>query len=528
MAETSRLKQATANIMAILTLRSSLVARNIAANVVGRAWMMFMSVAFVPVYLHLLGIESYGVIGFFATLSATFALLDLGLSATLNREVARRSAHPREMAEMSVVLRTLEIVYGGIGLAMAVVIVVMAPFIAHDWLHAQHLAPDTLVRVVQLMGVTIAFQWPTGLYGGGLIGLQRHVQNNALNIAVASLRGIGVLPILLLMPTLEAYFAWQLVVSIVGVFAMRLLLWRGLPVERLPPRFDASVLRALWQFAAGMTGISLVAIVLAQADKVVLSAIVPLSEYGHYVLAGALAAACGFLASPISTALYPRVTQLVALGNRDAVARLYHDGCSLMSLAVIPVVTTIAMFPYEVLLFWTRNPALADSAAPIARLLTIGVGVNALMIIPYELQIANGSTRLSLIANSVAAACVVPLVYFLGTRYGPVGAACVWPAVNLGYLAILLPLIHRNFLPGETRRWYLEDVGLPLLASAVTVSAARWMIPLDLSPNLGFIAALLTGGVTLTVAVAATPRARTAFRTLVRDRARRDPATAQC
>ena len=48
-----------------------------------------MGLIFVPVYIKYLGIESYGLIGFFASMQAWFALLDMGMTPTLGREIAR-------------------------------------------------------------------------------------------------------------------------------------------------------------------------------------------------------------------------------------------------------------------------------------------------------------------------------------------------------------------------------------------------------------------------------------------------------
>ncbi len=51
-------------------------------------------------------------------------------------------------------------------------------------------------------------------------------------------------------------------------------------------------------------------------------------------------------------------------------------------------------------------------------------------------------------------------------------------------------------LPGETRRWYLEDVGYPLLAAAAIAGAGRWLIH-------GQMSGLVTGLVLLAVYLAA-------------------------
>ena len=62
---------------------------NLVANFAGQGWTAIMVLAFVPLYLKFLGIEAYGLIGFYAMLQAAFQILDLGLSQTINREMAR-------------------------------------------------------------------------------------------------------------------------------------------------------------------------------------------------------------------------------------------------------------------------------------------------------------------------------------------------------------------------------------------------------------------------------------------------------
>ncbi len=69
----------------------TVVKRNIIANFAGQGWAALMALAFVPLYIKFLGIEAYGLIGFFAMLQGAFQILDFGLSQTMNREMARYS-----------------------------------------------------------------------------------------------------------------------------------------------------------------------------------------------------------------------------------------------------------------------------------------------------------------------------------------------------------------------------------------------------------------------------------------------------
>jgi len=142
--------------------------RNIVANFIGNSWATVMSLAFIPLYIHFMGIEAYGLVGFFLVLQATFCLLDMGLSATLSREMARLSVQPEKAQEMRNLARTLEIIYWAIAVVIGVVVITFASTITHRWLHAGQLATGTIEQAIVLMGLALSLQWPFSLYSGGL------------------------------------------------------------------------------------------------------------------------------------------------------------------------------------------------------------------------------------------------------------------------------------------------------------------------------------------------------------------------
>jgi len=82
------------------------VRHNIAANFAGKAWRGIFGLAFVPIYIKLMGVEVYGLIGIFMSLTALLALLDMGLSATLNRELSRLSVAEDSAQESRNLVRT--------------------------------------------------------------------------------------------------------------------------------------------------------------------------------------------------------------------------------------------------------------------------------------------------------------------------------------------------------------------------------------------------------------------------------------
>lgn len=459
-------------------VRVSRLKWNIIANFVGNGWAALMAIALVPLYIQFMGIEAYGLVGVFVTLQALLGLADMGLSATLNREMARLSLGKDQGQTMRNLLRTLEMVFWPLGLVLGLGVIVLAPFIAQQWLGTSGFSISTTQRAVMLMGSAVALQWPFGYYSGALLGLQRQVLLNAILIVTATVRGVGAVLILwLVSPTVIAFFVWQMVASLLQTGLVAGFTWRSLPRIRAQPRFEPHLLQRIWRFAAGVSGITLMGVILTQLDKLVLSRLLSLEMFGYYTLAGVVATSLHRFVSPIFSALYPRLTELVAGGEEWAVQRLYHRSSQLTAVVILPVAIIMAFFSPEILLLWTRDPNVVQQTSLVLSLLVVGTALNGLMNVPYALQLAYGWTRLAFYTNLAAVLLFAPTVVLATSRYGATGAAAVWILVNIGFLLFFVTHMHRRLLQGEKWKWYFEDMGLPMMAALTTAGLGRWIMP---------------------------------------------------
>ena len=135
---------------------------NLLAGLANSVWTALIGLAVVPVYLKYLGIEAYGLIGFFATTQAVLSLLDMGMAPTINREVARCSALGN-LKEAGKLLHTLAVVYWCMAGIIALIVFALAPLIAEFWLQSKQLSAQTISHAVMLMGLVVACRWPIGL-----------------------------------------------------------------------------------------------------------------------------------------------------------------------------------------------------------------------------------------------------------------------------------------------------------------------------------------------------------------------------
>lgn len=471
-----------------------------------------MGLAFIPLYIRFMGVEAYGLIGIFATLQAMFVILDTGITATLCREMARLSALPGREQEMRNLVRSLEIIYWCAAIFIGMAVMAISPFIAHYWVKASQLSPQTIGQALLIMGFAMALQWPSSFYSGGLMGLQKQVLLNAINIGISTLRGVGAVLILwLISPTIQAFFSWQIIISVINTCLLSFFLWHRLPLAEKRATFQKQLLTGIWRFAAGMSGISILSTILTQLDKIILSKMLTLEMFGYYTLAGVFAMSLYRLIGPVFSAVYPRFTQLVSLANQDGLKKLYHESCQFMSVLILPVSVVVAMFSYEIMLLWTQNQLTAEKSHTLVSILICGTALNGLMNIPYGLQLAHRWTRLALSANLIAIIMLAPMIVFMTFQYGALGAASLWVILNGGYVFVSIHFMHKRLLPREKWSWYWHDVSLPLIASLLIPSLGRIFVGGHISQLMTIIYLILISISTLAITAITTKTTRIWF-----------------
>jgi O-antigen/teichoic acid export membrane protein len=461
-----------------------------------------------------LGSTAYGLVVFHVTLLASVQVLDSGLSPALSRELSLRLAgHPLEKgrAESAANLaRTVEILSIITAALIGIAVVFAAPLIATRWLRSDGLASDRATEAVRLIGAVIAVQWPSIAYQAAISGLQQQVKLNTVKLVTSSLQAIGLVVVLAwLSPTPRAYFLWVLLVQAINTIWLRSTLWRSLGGDgRAAPRFDWAELVAVWRFAAGMAGFAFLSTLLTQTDKIILSKIVPLSEFGAYGVAYTVCSALSLVASPVFMAAVPRFTQIISLGEFAELRSLYLAMCELVALMVVPVWMVLAFHANELMALWMGAGREAGVIAGLLPVIGTGWLANALVTLPLGLQIASGWTSLSVYKNLIAVAIVVPGLMLVAPRYGTIGAAFVWLALNLGYVALEIPIMHRRLLRGSALRWYVRGAVVPVAAATAVGLASKELFGPGLGKSGSLIAMLVSAAITALALVALLPSLR--------------------
>ena len=126
--------------------------KNIIANVIGKLWSFVSIFLFIPLYVKILGIESYSIIAFYTVLQTFLTLVDVGLAATLNREFAKTTTSISYKANL---LRTFEYIYILLAGIICCCTFIFARQIASEFLNADTISTDNLTDYIRLMGLIV-------------------------------------------------------------------------------------------------------------------------------------------------------------------------------------------------------------------------------------------------------------------------------------------------------------------------------------------------------------------------------------
>lgn len=474
--------------------------KNILANYISQFYVTLIGIVMVPLYIEYMGAEAYGLVGFFAMLQAWFNLLDMGLTPTMARETARYRGGATDALTYRRLVRALEGVFLFVALVGGLAMFSASGYFAQDWLQASKLPIAEVQTAVQLMAIIVALRWLSGLYRGAISGSERLVWLSGFNSTIATFRFIGVLPLLMFVGTTPSiFFSYQFGLALVEFAGLLFFAYRLLPKipkgQRLP--WELASLKPVLKFSLTIAFTSTVAMLAMQTDKLMLSKILPLAEYGYFTLAVLVASGVMIISGPISGALMPRMSKLEAQNDHAGLIRIYRQSTQLVSIIASAASITLAFCAEPLLWAWTGDLALAHHAAPILTLYALGNSVLAVAAFPYYLQYAKGDLRLHLIGNAVFVVLLVPLIIWATSEYGGVGAGYVWLGMNLLSFVAWLPLVHGKFEPGLNLKWYSQDVLLIFFTSSMIGYLCSILMPQSDSRFVQFAEIVVAGVFTL-------------------------------
>lgn len=454
---------------------------NIFASYASQFYVTAVGILTLPLYLKYMGAETYGLVGFFTMMQAVFQLLDVGLTPTMARETARFNGGTDDVNNLRQLLRTLEGIFVAIAVLGAICIYAGSYFIAYSWLNVKELPLEDVQYSVKLMAIMVALRWISGLYRGTITGFEQLVWLGGFNAAIATARFILVIPFFIYVGTSPKYFfTYQCLVAACEAAILIVKTYKILPNSNTNQRtpWGLESLRKVLSFSLSMAMLSGIWIMVTQIDKLILSKLLPLADYGYFTLAVLVASAVLMISGPISTAILPRMTRLQAEGDEKKLIKIYRNATQIVAMLAVPACLILSFFPEQVLWMWTGDIQTAAQSAAVLRLYALGNGILIFAAFPYYLQFAKGKLRLHLIGSLLFLILLIPALTWSTWHFGAEGAGYAWLISNAVYFSVWTPYVHMNFVKNLHKKWLIIDLAPIIISNLALVSIAKMASPL--------------------------------------------------
>lgn len=439
---------------------------NIITNLIGQSYAIAVAIIITPFYLQYLGAEAYGLVGFFMVLQNWLILLDMGLSATLGRQVAYARGQIIEFEKFQNLLRSFELIFLSLTLGVVIFTYLSSDWLARSWLKSNTLSPENISYCITIMGLVIGLRLCSIIYRSGINGFEDQVWVNKASVIINSLKYIGSLLILVYISIdINHFFEYQLVIGAIEAALLGRRFYFNLPSFEKSislRKIDWGVFREILPFTLGITYTSAVLTVITQFDKLLLSGFLSLEEFGYFSLITLVTSSIINLSTPVFLAFLPRMTMLVSKSNPKEMIAIYVDMTQIITWITFSSAMLISIYSQEIFYSLTGDKKAYIWGRETLTWYALGSSIYVLGTFQYYLQNAFGTLRLYVIGSTLTLLIQAPLIYFITMKYGALGAGQLWFVFSSIWFLGWTLVVHRILIPDFHLKWLIKDI-LPIL-----------------------------------------------------------------
>ncbi|MDN2667521.1 hypothetical protein BCU90_07615 [Vibrio lentus] len=431
-----------------------------------------------PVYISIIGIESYGIISVYMLIQTLMVVLDAGISSTFTRQVALSVDDKNKSELVSIHLKAIFIVFFVICLVISTVSLIFpSGLVSVIFPDNNEIDKSVLYDSASLIGLVVGLRWLSGPLKSIYIGCQYLVRLNTINIVVSITKYVGVIPLLYVSDNaLIHYFTFQLFLSLVEFIVLLLganklfpFINRKLSLNRLKEG------KRIYTFAVTVALSSWLWIGISQIDKILLTKYLSLKEFAYFTLAATLFNSMYLLITPAAQAILPKLA--LSYGkNINSYYKVFDDVVLKVYAFVAPVSIFILLYSNEIIYIWLENSLIIDGSN---RYIIFYLLATILMLVVnsfYYLQHSQGDLKLHNTFHLFLFLFFVFCMYFGIESYGVLGASVSWLLGAFIYLFLGGVIVFRKHHNRSFYSWLFRYIIPPFFISTAIISLVRGLV----------------------------------------------------
>jgi O-antigen/teichoic acid export membrane protein len=398
------------------------LSRNALWSVAADATPFVFAIAAVPMLIHLIGPERFGLLSIVWVLVGYFNLFDLGLNRAITHFAAKAigAGRPEEVPQILWSGMAMMMAVGG---AAALGLLFFAAQAA-SWLKVSPQHEAETIYAIRWLALAIPFVIAGNAFKGVLQARQRFKAVSAVQIPLGACIFLG--------PVLVAWLGFPQISALAfGLAASRIaaaaaFYWHareGLAVEGAPAVTRAQLIPML-KYSGWIASSNFIGPLLVNFDRLFISRMLGATAVAHYAAPFDAIFRTAVVPHAIAAAVFPSVS---ATHASDAAAVRSAASLALQTVFIVmfPCYLFAAAFSREILFYWI-NLEFSDAGHVVLTVLAAGMFMNSVALIPSSVVQGSGRSDLTAIGHMIEIPFYMAALYFVVPVFGIVGAAVVW------------------------------------------------------------------------------------------------------
>jgi O-antigen/teichoic acid export membrane protein len=402
-----------------------LLARNTIWNLIGNGAPMLVALFAIPILIHTLGKDRFGVLALAWALIGYASLFDMGLGRALTQLVARKLGEGFDQDVPALVWTSILLMLA-MGIVGAAIIAGISPWLVHSMLKIPEAIQPEALRAFVLLGLSVPVVITTAGLRGLLEAYQRFGLINALRIPMGMFSFAGPLLVLPFSRNLFPVVAVLVGGRVVGCGAHLFLCFRVLPSLRHAVLWQRSMVKPLLQFGSWMTVTNIVGPLMVTFDRFVIGALLSVAAVAYYTTPSELVSKLWLIPSSLLAVMFPAFSTSF-VQDRSRASMLYARSIKYLVLTLFPIILLIVVLAQEGLKIWL-GADFASHSVRVLQWLAVGAFINCLASAPFAVVQGAGRPDLTAKLHLIELPLYFGLLFWLTKAHGIEGAAIAWTA----------------------------------------------------------------------------------------------------
>lgn len=451
---------------------ATVLVRNTGLNLLGVTLPLLVGIIVLPLAIRGLGKEAFGVLSITWVVLGYFGLFDFGLSRATTKYVAEVLGSDSQ-EQLRPIVGTAVAVSFGLGLIGSLALAILAPQLVRSVLKI----PPALIRQSELSFLYLSFSLPLVLVSTTLRGTLEAAQRFDLVNLVLIPASVA----LFVVPGLALPFHLSLSTVILLTVLSRtaaagayvVLCQKVFPSLKRWPSINWATLKRMLAFGGWVSVTNIVSPLLVYLDRVVIGSMISMTSVAYYSAPYEVLIRLRIFPAAIMATLFPEFSASSKQAASDRIERLFARALKYVFVAIGILALLLVAYAPLLLRRWL-GADFAVASLGVFRILAVGVLINSLAFIPFNLLQAVGRPNLPATFHLVELPLYLLMLWFLTLRFGIDGAAWAW-TLRVSFDALLLFGAAWSLFPGLPAAVRHNRLGASL--GALILTGALVVIP---------------------------------------------------